>query len=65
MGREGAVPPLTGFRAWPISVGRGRAKGALPPPLAIPGISGWLTLRVPSSLVAGLRSVIDALPTRR
>ena len=61
MGREGAAPPLVGHDELPTCRWAGAGQGGLAAPLAIPGIPGWLTLRVPSSLAAGLRSVIDAV----
>ena len=61
----GAVPPLVGHDELLTCSWAGAGQGGLAAPLAIPGIPGWLALRVPSSLAPALRDVIDALPTRR
>ena len=60
-GSGGAVPPWGGNSGVPTCRSAGACQGGLAAPLAIPGIPGWLALRVPSSLATGLRSVIDAV----
>ncbi len=60
-GTGGAVPPCVGNGALPTCRWAGACQGGLAAPLAIPGIPGWLALRVPPSLATGLRFVIDAV----